>query len=122
MTAAVKENAAGLSITCRIRSSVETPNDTTHASKLIQMRRKASAWIRRMASAPSGTPASTLGMIQGSRPTLSRTNKPAATYAIAVSVDSTSRTRPSAARNSSFEKPWLLSATASGGPEIVVTA
>src|SRR5471030_1459398 len=41
---------------------------------------------------------------------------------MAVSDDSARRTNASAARNSCFEKPWLLSATASGGPEIVVTA
>ena len=41
--------------------------------------------------------------------------------ATAVSVDSASRMNPSAARNSCFASPWLLSASASGGPEIVVT-
>ena len=35
-------------------------------------------------------------------------------------LDSARRMIPSAARNSCFASPWLLNATASGGPEMVV--
>ena len=63
----------------------------------------------------------TLGRIAGISIRLSTMNSPATRYATAVSDDSMRRIRPSAARNSSLSNPWLFSATASGGPEIVVT-
>jgi len=40
---------------------------------------------------------------------------------MAVKLDSASLMKPSAARKSLCVRPWLLSISASGGPEIVVT-
>src|SRR5665213_992647 len=74
-----------------------------------------------MTLAPIGTPIATLGTIHGTSATLACVNNPLDRYAIAVIEDSASRTNPSAARNSRFANPWLLSQIASGGPEIVVT-
>ena len=49
------------------RSTVETPNPTIHASKLMQIRRNVSTFICRISAAPIGTPIKTLGRICGIR-------------------------------------------------------
>src|SRR5260370_27120304 len=87
----------------------------------MQIRRNVSVRSRVMANAPTGTPTITLGRIHGRSAMLSAVYRPAVKYAMAVRDDSAIRTKPSAARKSSFEKPWLFNATANGGPEIVVT-
>ena len=60
----------------------------------------------------------TLGTIRGINCIEVVVIKPAVRYAMAVNVDSASRTNPRAARNSRLPKPWLFRRTASGGPEI----
>ena len=86
------------------------------------MRRNVSGRIRRMSCAPIGTPMRDARHDpRHQREARRDVNSPAYRYAIAVIDDSASRTNPSAARNSRFANPWLLSAIASGGPEIVVT-
>src|ERR1700687_3100517 len=102
-------------------SSLERPNATTQASKLMQTRLNVSGRTFWMIIAPRGTPTKMLGTIHGTSAKLAALYNPASEYAPAVSDDSARRTKPSAARKSFFVNPWLLSMTASGGPEIVVT-
>src|SRR5206468_12589995 len=96
------------------------PNPTTQASKLMQTRLKVSGRTCRMTRPPSGIPTARLGRMYGSKQALSEENIPATQYAVAVKVDSASRTSQSPARKACFARPWLLSITANGGPDVGV--
>jgi hypothetical protein len=77
MTAASTPYASVPSTMWRARRRVEMPKPTTQASKLMQIRRKVSALIRRMSQAPSGTPMSRLGRSDGTSARLPAVNRPA---------------------------------------------
>ena len=60
------------------RTTADSPNATTQASKLIHRRRKVSGWTWRMTNAPIGTPRATPGRIEGRSDSAGRVNKPVA--------------------------------------------
>src|SRR5262249_1500066 len=63
-------NAAEPGTICSSRSSIDNPKPTTHASKLIHIRRKVSGDRCRIRTTPIGTPTTTLGTIFGISATL----------------------------------------------------
>ena len=73
---AITPYAHGLATKSSSISTRDRPKPTTHASKLMQMRRNVSESTWRMKKAPSGIPTSTLGMNTSSRFALSAMNRP----------------------------------------------